>query len=319
MEPIYEHGICYRGVVSVTELLMAYYEICMKKAFNCGGIADHPATCNLPLIVGFDARYRVDTLDRRIHDRVYSDDFSALNYIRNLRPSGGTADEIHNSLMRTMTELIKWLHVANTRNPREVNVGEVVEYRVLLEQLQLLMPMIEDEQELCDYIDAFLLSSFLAGVEGGVPVVPTCVEFYENVYLRGFDVDPGTLFETNEEHRGEARWVNDTSPISPMLQAERAHRRRKELRVLQKMADKINRGKPLSRKYMDQLEGITNGRSPFIPVVREQSEEDEELQRAMEELAVEPPSMQAMGQFHGMNYEEVRDRMARDRGHAPRE
>jgi len=152
-----------------------------------------------------------------------------------------------------------------------------------------------------------------------VPVVPTCVEFYDNVYLCDFDVDPGTLFETNEQHRGEANWVNDTSAASPMRQAERAHRRRKEMRFMDKVLGKLSAGRSLSRKHLDELERITNGPRPFIPVVREQSEEDAELERAMEELAVEPPSMQAMGQFRGMNFEQVRDEMARARGHEPRE
>jgi len=316
MEPIYEqisHSICDRNRVSIYELLMAYYEVCIKKTFD----PRHPATRNLPLIIGFNALHSASSLDKLIHSCVHTGSHLCLNYIQQLRPSEGTADEIHKALMVTMTELINWLHVANTRNPRTVDVGEVIHYRVLLEQLHLLMSMIEDEQELCDYIDGFLLSSFIAGVERGLPVVPTCEDLYKTVH---FEIDPGTLFKTNRRHRGEARWVNGTSAESPMYLVERAYERRVDLRLMDKILKKIEAGKPLSRKYQDHLLRITNTPRPLIPA-REQSDEDEDLQQAMEESlrisdeAVEPPSMQAMGQsqLRDMNYEQVRAHMARAR------
>ncbi len=66
--------------------------------------------------------------------------------------------------------------------------------------------------------DDFLQRSHLAGVEGGIPVIPTDPHFYSKENLEEvielWKAPDVHLFDTSEQHRGEATWV------TPVEQAE---------------------------------------------------------------------------------------------------
>ena len=345
-----------RDVVGIIALLTLYYQVILKKSFNANGIADHPAVVNIPVIVGFHGNTRVQ-FERWAERLMQTYDRERLRYINSIHAQltrfendtrvtqaaiidGGniqqnlkrldvihyakieTMDRLHRKTVEVMCDIISWLHVVNTRTPRTIHADNVVDFLMYVEELLQLMSINEDKATLHEYIDGFLLSTFLAGVEGGVPVVPIDDELYMNTIFHHdiFVASMEIQFPTTDQHRGEAAWTTNHTSLNLMFRVEHARRTRATTRALQEMLDNLNLGMPLSDSHLNQLQHITNALRPLaLParMLQESSNESEPhlLPEASNESEPYPLSMQLLGQdrFRGMTLEEVRACLARDR------
>ena len=357
-----ERRIHNRDVVGITALLTLYYLMINKKSFNEDGIADHPAVVNIPVIVGFrgntgvqferwatwciQTHYRarltnINSMhaqqtqienDMRVTQAAIVDGEDLQRNLQRLdrihEAKASTIDQIHQLTWEVMCEMSICLHDANARTPRTIHADEAVTFIMVLEELKLLISINEDKATLHEYIDGFLLSSFLAGVEGGVPVVPIDAElymnttFYHDVFVTALEIQ----FPTTDQHRGEAAWKTDQSAILPLTMVEKARRWRDSMRAMQEMLDKLNVGIPLSDGNLDCLQVITNTPRPLAfaasmltePINESESLEpsnEHELPEPSNEHEPHPLSMELLGQsrFRGMTLEEVRACLARDR------
>ena len=117
--------------------------------------------------------------------------------------------KVHSLVLEAFDRSIELLHTFNTRIPRFMTLIEHVEFESISYVCDGLLKEIPKDLRF-PIIDNFLTRSNLAGVEGGVPVVPTNPDFFgrddftnvkETFHTRIYPTS------TSEAQRGEATWI----------------------------------------------------------------------------------------------------------------
>jgi hypothetical protein len=99
------------------------------------------------------------------------------------------------------------MHRSNSRNPRTITMAEIVEFYCLSLLQPAVIRMMGDADMERQILHDFLKSSHLAGVENGVPVVPTDLTMYTmDLFALAF-CKQGTAMKTTSLERGEAEWA----------------------------------------------------------------------------------------------------------------
>jgi hypothetical protein len=121
----------------------------------------------------------------------------------------GDKERVHSLVLEAFDRLNELLHTFNTRIPRFMTFTEYVEFDTMSYICDEVLKLIPEDLRF-PIIDNFLTRSNLAGVEGGVPVIPTSPEFFgcddftkviETFHTRVYPTS------TSEAQRGEATWI----------------------------------------------------------------------------------------------------------------
>ncbi len=205
--------------------------------------------------------------------------------------------ELEVATLFIFSRLTDLIHIINTRVPRIVHLQEVAQYRTLIDAITTALFLFGDDKNLAiGHVYAFLTASHLAGIERGVPVVPTTYEAYE---WAKFDIASGFYdmaqeislpFMTDELQRGEAAWSTDTDIIHPLAENARYIKMRADAKnaerstvaqtkevekpavdvdvsgnisnMLEMMLEMVESGNPLPDFDLDLLQSIMDKRPP---------------------------------------------------------
>jgi hypothetical protein len=119
------------------------------------------------------------------------------------------------------------LHRVHVRNPRVITIEEIREYNSFVRDAMQSIPHMQhvNGSAFQLMVENFLSRSNLAGVEGGHAVVPTNTAFYDSQIinlcnLHHVQLVNETAFITDEEHQGEATWIDPFDAWYEKLRAD---------------------------------------------------------------------------------------------------
>jgi hypothetical protein len=238
-----------RGEVAVISLLLLYIKACtlisygIADGFDCFKMRQHAYTRNLPLIrvsIDSDENITVPYLTFEKARKEYEAKPDGLiaqikKYSDRIRESRNRLEEMNDNprgvshkVKAKITEAIEelkskflgiaqqmlqrlhdYLHTINTRRPRIITVDELIEFNCL--SLYIARPFKHIPSDVgTQMLQDFLTTSNLAGVEDGIPVVPTEEELYcepagfNDIFIMH---DEMAKMRTTPQQRGEARWI----------------------------------------------------------------------------------------------------------------